>query len=310
MSLARAFTKRTKRPEVSPPSPIWAQSTRQKGSTTFDRAKISSPVALISTTNMLSYNAPDIRHVSSSSVASTSSQTSGDDSDHSAGASSNASNRSRETLTDASSIESSSPISPEPNHLSCYFQAANSKNLRRSASSSNIHKKSPSLTVTEPVDAPAIPQRALSHSKRAHEQLARKRSLQHLPGQKSPRSSHSSSPRISHQYSHSRSETSEPRRSHTVSHKHESSHSRSSLDMFTGQPIEANHPFGKELEQLSEVAEEFHEAVRDVEENEDTLVMRKKGLVKLCAADYALELEDLYAILFDTRYLAPQMAWI
>lgn len=81
--------------------------------------------------------------------------------------------------------------------------------------------------------------------------------------------------------------------------------------MFAGAAIEPNHPFGKELEQLNEVAEEFHEAVRDVEIDEDSQIMRKKGLVKLCAADYLMELEPLYASVFhDTRRLAPQMAWI
>jgi len=281
MSLARAVTKRIKhRPDVPPsPPPARTQSMKQPGNH-IDRAKISSPVALISTTNMLSYNAPDLpaavlkKHTSTAS--SNHSHTSADDSDNSASTqrSRSSSHGSRETLTDASSVDLS-PISPPPNHLSGYF--SNAKSPRRSASSGNIkHKSIPQENV------PAIPERALSHSKRAHERLAQKRSLQNM----SPPSAMA------------RRDSSRSSRDH-----------RTSVDIFKGL-AEDSHPFGKELEQLNEVAEEFGGAVRDAEMEAELAYMAEKGLVRFCAADYLQVVQPLYTNLFETRRTAAPMAWI
>lgn len=73
----------------------------------------------------------------------------------------------------------------------------------------------------------------------------------------------------------------------------------------------ATHPFGKELEQLNEAAEEFGHAVRDAEEDADRAVMRNKGLAQFCAADYLSELSDLYSNPFqqDAAVYQP-MVWI
>ncbi|KAE9961507.1 hypothetical protein BLS_001893 [Venturia inaequalis] len=54
-----------------------------------------------------------------------------------------------------------------------------------------------------------------------------------------------------------------------------------------------NHPFGKELMQLDEIAEEFGGAVRDVEREGDIRTMRQKGLQRFRAEDYMLEIEKL-----------------
>ncbi|KAF1959145.1 hypothetical protein CC80DRAFT_321974 [Byssothecium circinans] len=277
MSLARGLTKRMKRPDApntTSSSPQRSQSVKAPG-LQIDRAKISAPVALVSTTNMLSYNAPDIVPIqTTSSKASTHS---GDDSDHSVSTRSRASSHaSRDTLTDASSV-SSSPTSPAPNHLSGYFASAN-KNLRKSASSGNLQQLKESREEVPAVpDVPAIPERALSHSKRAHERLAQKRSLQHI-------SRHSST--------------------------HSAREHRTSVDMFRVAIKEETHPFGKELEQLSEVAEEFNGAVRDAELEADLALIRDRHLAMFCAADYLAEIQPLFSNRFNTYQSIAPLAWI
>lgn len=276
MSLARAVTKRIKRTEVPSSPPTRSQSVKMP-STQIDRSKISLPVALVSTTNMLSYNAPDIatmRHVSSSTA---STHSSADDSDHSASTSrSRASTvNSRDTaLTDASSVESS-PTSPAPNHLSGYFPSAG-KQLRKSTSTSSLHQ-----VKEETVDVvPAIPQRALSHSKRAHERLAAKRSIVNMNSRGSMGS-----------LRHSREQ-------------------RSSVDMFSATIAEESHPFGRELEQLNEIVEEFGGVVRDAETEADLTVMRSRNLAAFCAADYLADIRPLFHSRFGLPQQAPPMAWI
>jgi len=284
MSLARAMTKRMRRSEAPPTVPTRSASTRNPG-LHIDRKKISSPVALISTTNMLSYNAPDIATMRHGSNGSTSTNLSGEDSDHTTSTtrSRSSSNHSSETLTDASSV-GSSPTSPEPNHLSCYFPSA--KEPRRSASSSSIARMSESIDSIPEVPAtsssPAIPQRALSHSKRAHERIANKRSLQNMKP---------------------------PSSIHTRDSTRSSREQRTSLDMFKSTSTD-EHPFGKELEQLNEVVEEFGGVVRDAEMEEDLAVMERLGLARFRATDYLSEIQPLFSKLFETRYLAAPSAWI
>jgi hypothetical protein len=265
MSLARAVTKRMKRSDAPSLSPPTRSQSVKNPTTQIDRAKISLPVALVSTTNMLSYNAPDIqtmRHVSSST------------------ASTHSSARSRastvgSTLTDASSVDLS-PTSPAPNHLSGYFSAPG-KQVRKSASTTSLSK-----VKEEPVEAiPAIPQRALSHSKRAHERLAAKRSLQSM---------------------NSRTSTGSARQSREQ---------RSSVDMFRGTIHEEEaHPFGRELEQLNEIVEEFGGVIRDAEAEADMTVMRSRGLAAFCATDYLKEIQPLFSSRFGVPHQAAPMAWI
>ncbi|KAF2739300.1 hypothetical protein EJ04DRAFT_356570 [Polyplosphaeria fusca] len=273
MSIARGLTQRMKRTAVPTPPPARSQSMKSPGNH-IDRAKISSPVELLSTTNMRLNDHPDIATLRHASGSSHSSAQSADDSDHSASSNRSraSSHASRDTLTDASSIESS-PISPAPNHLSGYFAAA-TKETRRSASSGNLrsrHSESADMAV------PAIPERALSHSKRAHERVAQKRSYQNINTRGSVRSSRSS-------------------REH-----------RTSLDMFRVAIEEEQHPFGKELEQLNEVAEEFGGVVRDAELEADMTAIRERNLAQFCAADYLAEIQPL----FGSRFHQPApMAWI
>jgi hypothetical protein len=70
------------------------------------------------------------------------------------------------------------------------------------------------------------------------------------------------------------------------------------------------HPFGRELEQLNEIVEEFGGVIRDAETEADMNVMRSRNLAAFCAAEYLSEIRPL----FNNRFgLAPQpapMAWI
>jgi len=282
MSLARAMTKRMKRTDVpkEPTSPTRSQSVKNPAN--IDRAKISLPVALVSTTNMLSYNAPDISSLRNVSSSTSLSHSSADDSDHSVSTRSRASSHgSRDTtLTDASSVESS-PTSPAPNHLSGYFSSGG-KQLKKSASTTSL--KQVKEEITEPV--PAIPQRALSHSKRAHERLAHKRSLQNVSSRGSMNSRGS------------------------MSSLRNSREQRSSMDMFKATIEEENHPFGRELEQLNEVVEEFGGVLRDAEADADISIMRSKNLATFCVADYLAEIRPLFSSRFGMPHQAPPMAWI
>jgi len=150
-------------------------------------------------------------------------------------------------------------------------------------SSSNLqHSKSESL---DSGVVPAIPERALSHSKRAHERLAHQRSLQHMTTRGSMHSSRGS-------------------REH-----------RASVDMFRSPIKEEEHPFGKELEQLNEVAEEFGGVVRDAECEADKAAMQELKLAAFSAADYLAEIRPLFSRRFGSRHMpvpvaAAPMAWI
>lgn len=84
---------------------------------------------------------------------------------------------------------------------------------------------------------------------------------------------------------------------------------RTSIDIFKGLN-EDSHPFGKELEQLNEVAEEFGGAVRDAEMEADLALMAEKGLARFCAADYLSTIQPLFGNRFDSPRAAAPMAWI
>lgn len=300
-SIARAFTMRRKKSDPPkndsiPSLPSRAASMRFSEKP-IDIRKISSPVQLLSTTNMLTYNAPDVsviqaqRKASTSVSSGSSARTSTDESD-----ASSISNRSR--TTDVSSIGSNSPTSsPQSDKKSSYFDntpaGQGSSTLRRSVSTFEIRdsQKSELLEALASSETPAIPQRAPSHSKKAHEILARKRSV--------------------HGMSRTNSMSSISSKDREVR--------RTSMDFFNGKandststPVQAPHPFGKELEQLEEVAEEFNGAINDVERANDLRAMKQRGLVKFCADDYLSEIEPLFGGLFghSNRLTVPAMAWI
>ncbi|KAK4498694.1 hypothetical protein PRZ48_009204 [Zasmidium cellare] len=248
MSLVRAFTTRRNKPDHLDNIHIGRAASQRQGRP-VNRIQISSPVVLLSSTNALSYDAPDIAGTApiggSRDFSASSSRSSQEGSD--------ASTFDISSNTDASSIENS-PISPEPepNHLSCYFK-----------------QSSPTLQSRASFDAPSIPQRVPSHSKKAHERVHRKRSVQRM--------------------------MSPP-----------TSIVRNSTEMF--KPIEQpqENPFGNELAQLDEVAEELSSAVRDAEAEEDAAYMESHGLARYDADSYLAEIHSL----IDETYHAEEPIWI
>ncbi|THV49185.1 hypothetical protein BGAL_0207g00060 [Botrytis galanthina] len=262
MSLARAFTTRRakKQLDVTAPSPTAQRPVTPKfAHGTIKRAQISAPTELLSTTNMLSYNAPDLypkdasKRIASSSTASTHS---GEESDTSRMTSSTSL-----TSADTLSIESRSPITPAGDHLSAF----------------NFGKKS--IEIASGDEAPGIPSRAPSHTKKNHEIMSRKNSVARM---------------------------SSPKSSTTV---------RSTMHMFSPNVQEAvapePHPFGKELAQVSEIAEEYgiaKETLAVVDEEEQELISR--GLFKFRAEDYMSEIQGLFMSAFGEVKPTIGPVWI
>ena len=256
MSLARALTKRYKA-SIETSTPTRGLSIRNHAGV-IDRKQISLPIELLSTTNALAYEAPDIHQSSSSSINSYS------DSDSSPTFSSTST---RDTTPDVSSTESS-PTSPEPNHLSCYFQAPG-----RADSFKGLNRQS---NASSEADVPAIPSRAMSHTKKSHQAVARQRSMSRMTPPPNVFSGHASL--------------------------------RGSIEIFSTKP-EANHPFGAELEQVNELAEDF--AVHEVsiwDEEEQFLV--ENGLQKYGVEDYLMEIEPLFGGAFEDAPFSMLAGWI
>lgn len=258
MSLARAFTTRRGDNDKDQPFNLHigrAASTRN--GRPVKRSQISSPVALISSTNALSYDAPDLpgtKRIHTRNITASSATSSSDESE--------APPLSFDG-TDASSIDET-PMTPETNHLSCYFKPA---------VDTKTPNRSPSISTHSSFDAPSVPQRVPSHSKKAHEFVHRKRSVQRLM---SPPAS-------------------------LVQ--------RNSTD-FSGncaQLVESpkENPFGKELAQLDAVAEEMSHAVRDAEAEEDKYTMQAHDLALFGADDYMSEIDGLVH-----DYLLDEPVWI
>ena len=290
MSIARAFTtRRAKRPETAEPQNVSSMtrafSTRQQGKHPLKGNQISGPIELLSTTNMLSYNAPDIqgtpriRHISTSTTSNSNSRAASTASaaSHRSASESENGNSSPASMTDASSVTDSGPPSPEPNHLSMYFRAP-PKTVSRSQSTSSLQSKASHGKSLSMDGTPSIPQRAPSHSKRAHQNMARKRSLNHSGSVPNLRASKEAK--------------------------------RPSAEAFTRGSVEPSHPFGKELDQLMEVAEEFNGAVRSIELDEDYSFMQSSGLGHFNANDYMLEISGLYSTRFEDQVAIVEPAWI
>ncbi|KAF2674487.1 hypothetical protein BT63DRAFT_449478 [Microthyrium microscopicum] len=337
MSLSRGLTTRSKQQDHSQQSTTMPFPNLLKKSSTktperkISIAHISSPT-LLSTTNVQTLNHPSIKAARQirkvPSLASTSSAHTDLDSDGSS-----VSPRSRGTsFTDHSSV-GSTPSSPKPGEarFASYSSTKSSPPPpRRAASSSNIKQRALSF---EP--SPSVPSRAPAHSKIAHEQLARKRSLQTMNTWQDPARSVPAVPAIPSTHIEKRTsrdlfnswfdsppmpsstnslKTSSVQSSHSGSHtSHSGSHSSRSTTTSTfstgSQHSQTTHPFGKELMQLDEIAEEFGGAVRDAERQADARAMAQKGLVKVSANDYIRDIEPLFERLFVWRTSrAPPMS--
>lgn len=274
---------------------------RNKASTTGTlRHKISAPVELVHTTNMLSYNAPDLFPKSAASTASSA--------------------RSDDGMSDAPTNASSPPtspdvppqrsMSPEPNHLSCYFTAPG-----QAAAQPAKQEKA----VARP-DAPVIPQRSPSHTKKAsYEALNRHRSVSRM----SEQSTRTVSTKASMTFSRSSSaSTSTTATSHLSSPAPYQQFKPSSVSHVAPPPTAAlpsppkvqyphkkdysdSHPFGQELAQVTELAEEF--SGREKQSTADDLSAR--GLFHFSAEEYISEIQGLISeFLGDARPTAA--LWI
>lgn len=235
------------------PSSVRTPSTRKRDSP-IQRSAISAPLELLSTTNVLAFNAPNIYGSSTSSVS--------DDSDSSF----TFGNSSRGTTPDTSSI-GSIPSPLEPNHLSTYFQAPG-----RSPSAAGSHRFSSDTEV------PTIPSRALSHTKKSHEAVARQR-----------------------QRSLSRS-IPPPTAIHTTAN------ARDTIDMFSNK-VDVNHPFGAELEQVNELAEEIGARNVMILDEEEQYLM-SQGLLKFGVEEYMHEIQGLFGGSFGNPFSPLGAGWI
>lgn len=296
MSLARALTtRRAKQPSVDMSLPQRSNTVAKGHSYSGSiRNKISSPMELTHTTNMLAYNAPDLYPKSASS----SSFKSDDDESESP----RTSTSSPPTSPDIPSVEDR-PNSPEPNHLSCYFAVPG--------------QKLPTIE-SEP---PVIPKRAPSHTKKA--------SFEHRAS-RTPRLSNRSSSSVSTKGSISLSRS--PSASTTATSLSSGSMSRKrsvpSLPLtpaITSPPAtrtspsfrraadrhEKQHPFGQELAQVTEIAEEFgvKEKLNVLDEEERELI--SKGLCRFRPEDYLSEIQGLFSTFFKPEPMqAQQPVWI
>lgn len=300
MSIARAFTTRRVKQSLQATEQENAHQRRSsiKGAVGSIRHKISSPIELIHTTNMLSYNAPDIQPMTASSTGS--SQRSDDDMSDSAVTNST-------TPPTSPDVESSPKRSrsPEPNHLSAFFTAP-------------VQTQQPAARS----EAPVIPQRALSHSKKPYDSLGRQRSMSAVSEQSSLRTVSTKA-----SFTFSRSSSSSTSTSVT-SHGSIPPHHRSKLSGAAPAPpvspprsraphqhrrdfSESRHPFGQELAQVSELAEEYgvKEQVANVVDV-DQQEMLAKGLLKLSADDYLSEVRVLFANFLAPRPTPVATTWI
>ncbi|GAB1728235.1 hypothetical protein KC343_g15482 [Hortaea werneckii] len=274
MSLARAFTtRRQQKPEMHITSPMYiGRAATQRGGRPVNRSQISAPKVLLSTSNVQLNNAEHIAGASpieNRSFSSGSSVVSSSAEDSDGSSRGNASVHSNDTITDASSVdESPMRTEPEPNHLSCYFKPAVDTHAR-SPSQSPSHSARPSL------ETPSIPQREPSHSKKAHETLHRKRSVQRMFSPPPTAREHRRSP---------------------------------TQESFVEAPKEG--PFGRELAQLDEVAEEFGHVVRDAETEADFASMKKHDLAYYAASDYLSEIQSMIYSTFEDESADGRAGWI
>ena len=272
------------------------RSNTTKGSVGSIRYKISGPVELIHTTNMLSYNAPDIFPKTVSPTASASSARSDD-------------SLSEGALTAASSPPTSPDVptqrcaSPEPNRLSTYFTASPQAAVPATKS-----------------EAPAIPQRAPSHTKRGtYESLNRHRSASRL----SEQSSRTVSTKASLTFSRSSSASTSTSATSRASSTHHKASSPSATPQSPAPSTPASppvqfhhrreysetHPFGQELAQVTEIAEEYGLKGRLNVIDEEEQELAAKGLFKFSAEEYMSEIRDILSTFFGEPRPAAAM-WI
>ncbi|KAL6908723.1 hypothetical protein GGI43DRAFT_153811 [Trichoderma evansii] len=345
MSLSRAFTTRKLKlgSDADGKSPQRSHTLRHK---------ISAPVQLVHTTNMLSYNAPDLPRVpgvpgrnnssempraplrnNSSEMPRAPLRNNSSDLPRAPGRI-----NSSKSLTDSDSVEtneSTPPTSPDvaqgerspspkPNHLSGYFKSAMAK------------PATPAPAEPEPTPAPMIPQRSPTHTKKnSVDAVARSRSITRISrdselsaASRSLQAFSSRSPSVS-------TNSSAPSSAH--SSMHSSAHNSSISSRLAKQPLapafplapaattlpaapktpaapaassvqpssaarhvaKDSNPFGAELGQLTELAEEFSSRSQREMMEEDVEYIRSNNLVRLRPDDYLSMVQSLSSIFFS-----------
>lgn len=237
------------------------------------RNQISAPVELIHTTNMLSYNAPDISRSNSTSQSVKSSDGESD--------SINTAASSPPTSPDMDPREDTKSSGPAPNHLSCYFVAPS---------------QTKDFAAPEVQPPPAIPKRAPSHTKKAsYDAIARSRSVSSISKDSDRTVSTKNSMTFSRVSSSSTTAS-------TMSHNSVSLSAKPPVpavppvayQQFQHQvPAKSEiHPFGRELAQVSEIAEDYgiKHNILDAEEQ----ALKAQGLHKFSAETYLGEIQDLF----------------
>ncbi|GAO15555.1 hypothetical protein UVI_02020350 [Ustilaginoidea virens] len=213
---------------------------------------ISAPVQLIHTTNMLSYNAPDIPRAARSN--SRKSSNSGSDADS-------------QTTADTTPPTSPDVSSPQPNHLSCYFKTG----------------ASPLTALMSDAEPPAIPKRSPSHTKKnSYEAIAHQRSVS---------------------LSCSRKQVATPP---------PPCQEPSPAAFSPVQPSKDTHPFGQELAQVTELAEEYVNSSRLCVIDEEQQYLTSRGLCKFSPSDYMSAIQDVAGTFFPERIHATSTTplWI
>ncbi|KAI1018855.1 hypothetical protein LB505_002841 [Fusarium chuoi] len=286
MSLSRAFTTRkakmagqTEMGEQQVQVPHRSNSARDRQHPIL-RHQISAPLQLVHTTNMLSYNAPDIPHAALRSKSSL----------RSVGEESEAPSTTESTPPTSPDV---SPVDecpgPKPNHLSTYFSVSGKPAVLPKIS-----------------EAPAIPKRSPSHTKQnSYEALARQRST----SQMSRDSEHSVSTKASFTFSRSSSTSTRASSASYVS----ASQAQKAPPMpvpaipavapvpppsFQQRALKDSHPFGHELAQVTELAEEYSTRPTTKEDEEDHRFMKSRGLNKFSPEEYLSDVQSLILSFF------------
>jgi hypothetical protein len=241
---------------------------------------------------MLAYNAPDLYPKSASTASSA---------------------RSDDGMSDGAGTAASSPptspdvppqrsMSPEANHLSCYFTAPGQP-LPAKAPAHGL-KPSPSFSRQQP---PVIPQRSPSHTKKASSKASFSYSRRSSASTNTSASSHmSSSGPYQQPYAKLSSTQGAPYSPLAAKqtpppvqyHQHRIDHS-------------VSHPFGQELAQVREIAEDYgvNEKLHTVDEESHYLAAH--GLLKFTAEEYIADIQGLLADLStDSSAPSPAALWI
>ncbi|KAF3764782.1 hypothetical protein M406DRAFT_221605, partial [Cryphonectria parasitica EP155] len=289
-SLARAFT--TRRAKVfggdGEGRPTRSNTVRTKIS--GPGPKISAPTELIHTTNMLSYDAPDI-HKEPKTATSYSSMSLGSegDSDRSPTAASSPPTSPDSAFPHGGDLhdDDKSPVAPEPNHLSCYFTLPGQTS-----------------TVNAPA-VPAIPKRAPSHTKRSFEPLSRRTdSLSRKASQSSRSVSSKASGTFSRASSNSTNTTASSPHTSSAYHAQKTSAKMPPpvpAALSSSSAAATKEPFGHELAQVTELAEEFALKAADksraiaTQEEKD---LASRGLYKFSPEEYVSDIQSLFSTFF------------